>query len=551
MGYNISQNQKLTFLKGQFSHQWKYLIHTIMQCLSPKSTGFNEFSSNISTALVCLATNRTYNFSKMIIDCMVKNINNKTSKFLMDPRVKAQAHQLTEPHHTPFPEAETSHPTTSSIPLPSIPTAPISPYEPASPVRDVSEGEACPTESGFIADQDRASIAKSSTLPHVSAPRVTSPAADEGTTVLAGGIDDPTGSGSIPTAGPPATIISTGSEVGRHIPAGRFNRRAPFPAGRSVPTGWTIFQTNKYFDNVFWLGIYDHMSMNEGRWGSAVKSSAGCSWRYKRPYMQWGPRTIVDLINLHGFTFNDPQGRLKSVHPHVIEGRNKPKWRLTVATQNWMVFTFHVLFWNEKWLFQGGTALGKDVSNPFTAVMVCQKPLGYFSSPMIHVPALVIHPPGYAAPSPPLNLGVRIVPEKMVFIVERIGKYERTLEPGMHFLIPSVDKIAYVHSLKSTPFISLTNLLSPMIMSPSSLMLPFLFRRVFNPMLSSYAIENPIVEIIQFAKTTLQSEIGKVTLDQTFNERVKLNEKITVSYSKQKAWATDGIGLSIGPERLN
>nr|GFD46002.1 hypothetical protein [Tanacetum cinerariifolium] len=52
--------------------------------------------------------------------------------------------------------------------------------EPASPVRDDSQGEACPTDSGFIADQNRATIAKSSTLPHDSAPRVTSPAADEG-----------------------------------------------------------------------------------------------------------------------------------------------------------------------------------------------------------------------------------------------------------------------------------------------------------------------------------------------------------------------------------
>nr|GFB03596.1 hypothetical protein [Tanacetum cinerariifolium] len=110
--------------------------------------------------------------------------------------------------------------------------------EPASPVRDVSKGEGCPTESGFIADQDRATIVKSSTLPHDSAPRVTSPAADEGreaaaerisndseeiarvltsmdaATVLAWGIDVPTGSGSILTAGPSATIISTGSEVG-------------------------------------------------------------------------------------------------------------------------------------------------------------------------------------------------------------------------------------------------------------------------------------------------------------------------------------------------
>nr|GFC42645.1 hypothetical protein [Tanacetum cinerariifolium] len=240
----------------------------------------------------------------------------------------------TEPHHTPFLEAETSHPTTSSIPLPSIPTAPIPPVtqpdttpirqytrrariaqssalltvadEPASLVRDISIEEACPIDSGFIADQDRVTIAKSSTLPHDSAPRVTSPAADEGSiqyniskltalctslqrqysklqakfqaqeeeivklmdrvkvledkedvavtqsrddapikgrsinegeaaaerisnnleevarvltsidaaTVLAGRIDVPTGSGSILTAGPSATVISTGSEVG-------------------------------------------------------------------------------------------------------------------------------------------------------------------------------------------------------------------------------------------------------------------------------------------------------------------------------------------------
>nr|GEV08462.1 hypothetical protein [Tanacetum cinerariifolium] len=51
MGYNILPNQKFTFQKGQFSHQWKFLILTIMQCLSPKSTGFNEFSSNIATAV--------------------------------------------------------------------------------------------------------------------------------------------------------------------------------------------------------------------------------------------------------------------------------------------------------------------------------------------------------------------------------------------------------------------------------------------------------------------------------------------------------------------
>nr|GEY71015.1 hypothetical protein [Tanacetum cinerariifolium] len=173
MGYNISSNQKFTFQKGQFSHQWKYLIHTIMQCLSPKSTGFNEFSSNISTAL------------------------------------GEGSGTPTEPHHTPSLEAQTplhtTHPTSSLLPVTttSIPivtpteTTPIRHYtrririaqssipltvadEPASPQRDVSQRDACPIDFGFLADQDRATIVKSSTLPYDSAPKVTSSAAVEG-----------------------------------------------------------------------------------------------------------------------------------------------------------------------------------------------------------------------------------------------------------------------------------------------------------------------------------------------------------------------------------
>nr|GEU77935.1 hypothetical protein [Tanacetum cinerariifolium] len=262
MGYNISPNQKFTFQKGWFSHQWKYLIHTIMQCLSPKSTGFNEFSSNITTALVCLATNRTYNFSKIIFDGLVKNINNKISKFLMYPRFLTMCLRMgqfgqiththkyvvpfhtrklfttlwvnslsfsgrivpffdsmlippgkgsgtpTEPHYTPSSEApQTSHTPYSSPTLPPVTTALIptvtpsdTPHlrsytrrariaqssalppvvnEPASPLRYVSQGEAYTINSGFVADQDKANIAKTSTLPSDSTPRVTSIAADE------------------------------------------------------------------------------------------------------------------------------------------------------------------------------------------------------------------------------------------------------------------------------------------------------------------------------------------------------------------------------------
>nr|GEZ57531.1 hypothetical protein [Tanacetum cinerariifolium] len=194
MGYNTLPNQKFTFQKGQFSHQWKYLIHTIMQCLSPKSTGFNEFSSNIATALclspkstgfnefssniatalVCLATNRVYNFSKMIFD------DEPTSPLGDDSQGEAF------PTDSGF-EADQDRANiakTSTLPSDSVPKvtslAADEGNEPASPVRDVSKGEACPTDSGFIASQDRATIAKSSTLPHDSTSRVTFPAVDEG-----------------------------------------------------------------------------------------------------------------------------------------------------------------------------------------------------------------------------------------------------------------------------------------------------------------------------------------------------------------------------------
>nr|GEV13643.1 reverse transcriptase domain-containing protein [Tanacetum cinerariifolium] len=188
---SIRRNLKLNDEAGirQFSHQWKYLIHTIMQCMSPKSTRFNEFSSNIATALVCLATD--------------KGEGSGTP---------------TESHHTPTSKAsQSSHHELLSTSLPPVTTATIPPIiltsplptvipsdnpllrkytrrtrigqslvllpvvdEPASPLGDGNQGEACPTDSGFVADQDRANIAKTSTLPSDSAPRVTSLAADEG-----------------------------------------------------------------------------------------------------------------------------------------------------------------------------------------------------------------------------------------------------------------------------------------------------------------------------------------------------------------------------------
>ncbi|GJV46973.1 hypothetical protein Tco_1437185 [Tanacetum coccineum] len=74
-----------TFWKSFFTPQWRYLVHHLLHCISSKSGGWDQFGSNIATALVCLSTGRVYNFSKLIFDGMVANLKSKT-KFLMYPR---------------------------------------------------------------------------------------------------------------------------------------------------------------------------------------------------------------------------------------------------------------------------------------------------------------------------------------------------------------------------------------------------------------------------------------------------------------------------------
>nr|GEU88896.1 retrovirus-related Pol polyprotein from transposon TNT 1-94 [Tanacetum cinerariifolium] len=83
MGYE-KPPLKLTFYKAFFSTQWKFLIHTIVQCISAKRTAWNEFSSSMASAFICLATGRKFNFSKYIFGSMVRNVDSP-SKFLMYP----------------------------------------------------------------------------------------------------------------------------------------------------------------------------------------------------------------------------------------------------------------------------------------------------------------------------------------------------------------------------------------------------------------------------------------------------------------------------------
>nr|GFC98963.1 hypothetical protein [Tanacetum cinerariifolium] len=76
---------KLTFYKAFFSSQWKFLIHTNLQSLSAKRTSWNEFSSTMASAVICLSTGRKFNFSKYIFDSLVRNVDSN-SKFYMYPR---------------------------------------------------------------------------------------------------------------------------------------------------------------------------------------------------------------------------------------------------------------------------------------------------------------------------------------------------------------------------------------------------------------------------------------------------------------------------------
>nr|GFB26348.1 hypothetical protein [Tanacetum cinerariifolium] len=96
---------KLTFYKAFFSPQWKFLIHTILQCMSVKRTSWNEFSSFMASAVICLSTGRKFNFSKYIFDILVRNVDSST-KFYMYPRflqlmIRAQVGDLSS-HSTKY-----------------------------------------------------------------------------------------------------------------------------------------------------------------------------------------------------------------------------------------------------------------------------------------------------------------------------------------------------------------------------------------------------------------------------------------------------------------
>jgi regulator of protease activity HflC (stomatin/prohibitin superfamily) len=124
--------------------------------------------------------------------------------------------------------------------------------------------------------------------------------------------------------------------------------------------------------------------------------------------------------------------------------------------------------------------------------------------------------------------GVRVVPQQSAFVVERFGRFYATLEPGLNFIVPVFDRIAYRHSLKEVPL----DVPEQVCITKDNTQLGvdgILYFQVTDPRLASYGSSNYIAAISQLAQTTLRSEIGKMELDKTFESREEINKQIVHS----------------------
>ena len=120
---------------------------------------------------------------------------------------------------------------------------------------------------------------------------------------------------------------------------------------------------------------------------------------------------------------------------------------------------------------------------------------------------------------------IKIVPQQHAWVVERLGRYDRTLTPGLKFVIPFVERVASKHSLKEVPL----DVPSQICITRDNTQLQvdgILFYQVTDPMRASYGSSNYIVAITQLAQTTLRSVIGKMELDRTFEERDMINASV-------------------------
>lgn len=122
-------------------------------------------------------------------------------------------------------------------------------------------------------------------------------------------------------------------------------------------------------------------------------------------------------------------------------------------------------------------------------------------------------------------MSYKVVSQQEVYIIERLGRYHRTLPAGLSFIIPVIDKVAYKHTLKEIPL----DVPSQVCITKDNTQLTvdgIIYFQVTDPVLASYGTSNFILAITQLAQTTLRSVIGRMELDKTFNERDEINHTV-------------------------
>jgi regulator of protease activity HflC (stomatin/prohibitin superfamily) len=128
----------------------------------------------------------------------------------------------------------------------------------------------------------------------------------------------------------------------------------------------------------------------------------------------------------------------------------------------------------------------------------------------------------------------KIVPQQNAWVVERLGKYDRTLTPGLKFVVPFIERVAYKHSLKEVPL----DVPSQVCITKDNTQLQvdgIIYFQVTDPMRASYGSSNYIFAITQLAQTLLRSVIGKMELDKTFEERDHINLAVVASLDEAAA----------------
>ena len=132
--------------------------------------------------------------------------------------------------------------------------------------------------------------------------------------------------------------------------------------------------------------------------------------------------------------------------------------------------------------------------------------------------------------------GVRVVPQQSAYVVERLGKFHIALQAGVSYIIPFVDKIAYSHTLKEQTI----DIPEQVCITRDNVQVGVdgvIFVQVFDPQMASYGISNYMVSIVQLSQTTMRSEVGKIDLDKTFEERTLINSAIVSAINEaSRTW---------------